>query len=74
MIVCHCKAVSDRTISKAIRGGASSPREVARACGAGRICGGCRPTVRELIEREREAAPASDALGLAGEAALVATG
>ena len=74
MIVCHCRAVSDRAISKAIRGGASSPREVARACGAGRVCGGCRPAVRQLIERERNDEPTSDAITLGVEASLVAAG
>ncbi|MEM7410736.1 MAG: (2Fe-2S)-binding protein [Myxococcota bacterium] len=52
MIVCHCKAICDRTIREAVRGGATSPRKVAMACQAGRECGGCVPVVRELIEHE----------------------
>lgn len=52
MIVCHCKAVSDRAIRDAVRGGARTPRQVSRACQAGRICGGCRPVIVELIESE----------------------
>ena len=52
MIVCHCRAVSDRAIKEVIRRGAHSPREVALACHAGRGCGGCIPTVRELIATE----------------------
>jgi len=52
MIVCHCKAVNDRSIREAVRCGARSPREVALACQAGRSCGGCRPLVRQLIESE----------------------
>jgi bacterioferritin-associated ferredoxin len=52
MIVCHCRALSDRTIREVIRRGAHSPREVALACHAGRTCGGCIPTVRELIASE----------------------
>lgn len=52
MIVCHCKAVNDRSIREAVRRGARSPREVALACQAGRRCGGCRPLVRQLIESE----------------------
>jgi bacterioferritin-associated ferredoxin len=52
MIVCHCKAVSDRSIRDAVRRGARSPREVVLACQAGRHCGGCMPLVRELIESE----------------------
>lgn len=54
MIVCHCKAVSDRTIRQAVRDGACSFREVALQCNAGRDCGGCRPTVIAVIEEETE--------------------
>ncbi len=52
MIVCHCRALSDRAIREVIRRGAHSPREVALACHAGRSCGGCIPAVRELIRIE----------------------
>jgi len=52
MIVCHCRGLSDRAIREVIRRGAHSPREVARACHAGRGCGGCLPAVRELIATE----------------------
>ncbi|HJO22938.1 MAG: (2Fe-2S)-binding protein [Myxococcota bacterium] len=54
MLVCQCKGVSDRTVREVVRAGARSGREVARACGAGRSCGGCRPLVREIIEDERD--------------------
>ena len=53
MIVCHCKAISDRAIRGVIRRGADSTREIARACGAGRVCGGCRPAIREVLQDER---------------------
>ena len=74
LIVCHCKAVSDRTIRKVIRHGAETPREIARACGAGLTCGGCRPAVREVLESERERAHAAaeQAAALAVETPLVA--
>lgn len=55
MIVCHCKAVSDRAIRAAIRSGASSCQQVGRACEAGRCCGGCQPVIRELIASESQA-------------------
>ena len=61
MIVCHCKAVNDRAIREAIRRGARTPREVALACQAGRRCGGCIPTVRELLAGEDAEAPAEPA-------------
>jgi bacterioferritin-associated ferredoxin len=53
MIVCHCRALSDRAIRDVIQRGAHSPREVALACHAGRTCGGCIPVVRELIACEK---------------------
>ena len=49
MIVCHCTAVSDRTVAQAIAAGARDEFDVARACGAGSICGGCVPTVSRLL-------------------------
>ena len=49
MIVCHCEAVTDREIRRSVAGGACSLRQVARACGAGRQCGGCLPGVEALL-------------------------
>ena len=63
MIVCHCKAVCDRTIREAVRDGATSLRQVAMACQAGRECGGCVPALRELIEREGDDGPKLAATG-----------
>lgn len=56
VIVCHCRAVSDRAIREAVRGGACSLRQVARACGAAGRCGGCRPAVAQVIDEETAAA------------------
>ncbi len=52
MIVCLCKGVTDRTIRTLVREGACSIRDVGRACDAGRTCGGCRPTIDQLVETE----------------------
>ena len=49
MIVCHCKAVCDRTIRDAVRGGARSRHQVTRRCGAGGVCGGCAPAIDDLV-------------------------
>jgi len=57
LIVCHCKAVSDHSIREAVRDGARSARQVSRACHAGRMCGGCHPAIREIIESESEHTP-----------------
>jgi bacterioferritin-associated ferredoxin len=53
MIVCLCRRVSDRTIRAAIREGAQTEERVAEMCGAGTCCGGCVPTISELIDDER---------------------
>jgi len=52
VIVCHCRAVSDRTIRASIRGGATTVDEVAEDTGASACCGGCEPTVTQILEQE----------------------
>jgi bacterioferritin-associated ferredoxin len=52
MLVCHCKAVTDRAIRAAVREGAQTRNDVAKACAAGMCCGGCGPAVDEIIEAE----------------------
>ena len=65
MILCHCMGVSDHSVRSAVRRGAGSVREVARACGAGMGCGGCRPLIQELIRTEQHGTtrPVSAAIG-----------
>lgn len=58
MIVCVCHAVSDRVIRASITSGASSVKEVGRACRAGTCCGTCRPMIAQLV---REHTPRVDA-------------
>ena len=65
MIVCHCHGISDRTIREVVREGARTHREVALACGAGRVCGGCRPTVLGVIDDESRDGSATDVAPLA---------
>ncbi|MCG8557094.1 MAG: (2Fe-2S)-binding protein [Proteobacteria bacterium] len=52
MLVCHCQRVSDRVVRRAVRRGAMTSRDVARSCGAGARCGGCKVLVRQIIEAE----------------------
>lgn len=52
MIVCHCQAVSDHAIRAAVRDGARCRRSVARACAAGRSCGGCTRAIDEIVRSE----------------------
>ena len=49
MIVCHCRAVNHNTVLDAIGEGAIDVEMVAASCGAGSVCGGCRPTVQSLL-------------------------
>jgi bacterioferritin-associated ferredoxin len=64
VIICHCYGISERAIRKAVRGGASTRREVAHSCKAGQLCGGCGPAVDEILASEEiaEATTASPAL------------
>ena len=51
MIVCHCTAVNDRAIADAVAAGARDEFDVARACGAGSVCGTCVPAITRLLGR-----------------------
>jgi len=69
MLVCHCQKVTDHAIRRCVRDGAGSAAEVQRACGAGGGCGGCRPLVRDIVQREMvtaNTAPQAGSQGLGG--------
>jgi bacterioferritin-associated ferredoxin len=58
MIVCICKAVSDRHIRSAVNGGISTVTELCRKTGLGTCCGKCVPEARATLagcvaERDR---------------------
>jgi bacterioferritin-associated ferredoxin len=53
VIVCHCRRVSDRHIRQAVRQGACTLGDVARACQAGGNCGGCAPAIDAILRSER---------------------
>jgi len=50
MFVCLCNGVTSQTVADAVAAGASTTKQVAKACGAGSECGRCRHTVRAIIE------------------------
>ena len=52
-IVCHCNAVRERTIEKAIRRGATTLEDIQTECGAAARCGGCEPVVRAMLADQR---------------------
>jgi nitrite reductase (NADH) large subunit len=57
MIVCQCRRVSDREVIAAIERGAADLADLARECGAGTDCRGCRPNLDALLaERALEVA------------------
>jgi bacterioferritin-associated ferredoxin len=49
MIVCVCKAVSDRHIRSAVTGGITSVTELSRRTGLGTCCGKCLPEARATL-------------------------
>lgn len=52
MLVCHCEGVTEREVRRAVTAGACTQEEIARRCGAGRQCGGCRPVIDEILDDE----------------------
>ncbi len=61
MIVCQCKGVTEETVLKAVRSGASTVAEIGCACLAGTDCGGCHETLVKILCSERELAKARSA-------------
>lgn len=57
MFVCLCTGATSQAVEEAVARGASTCKEVAKACGAGSDCGRCRRTVRAIIA---SAEPAPD--------------
>jgi bacterioferritin-associated ferredoxin len=49
MIICICKAVSDRHIRSAVKNGAASVRDLTRELGLGSCCGKCVPEARATL-------------------------
>ncbi|MCL4185120.1 MAG: (2Fe-2S)-binding protein [Burkholderiaceae bacterium] len=63
MIVCICRAVSDRQIQAVVSRGASSMSQVRAELGAGECCGKCTRQVRELIDQHAHASRSCDGGG-----------
>ena len=49
MIICVCKAVSDRHIRSAVKGGATNLRDLTRELGVGTCCGKCLPEAKATL-------------------------
>lgn len=52
MIVCHCRAITDRAIRAAVRDGFDNAQAVTEQTGAGSCCGGCLPGVDAIVRAE----------------------
>lgn len=60
MIICVCKAVSDKTIRRTVeRGDAISLRDLTRETGLGTCCGKCVPAARSTLAQALSALPRS---------------
>ncbi len=57
MIVCICKAVSDKRIRRAASEGVVSLRDLSRELGVGTCCGKCVPQAREVLSQAIESNP-----------------
>jgi bacterioferritin-associated ferredoxin len=55
MIVCVCKAVSDRQIRSAVKGGATCLRDLTRELGLGTCCGKCLPEAKAALSQSLDA-------------------
>ena len=62
MIICVCKAVSDRHIRAAVNCGATSMRDLSRQLGIGTCCGKCVPEARAALSASLELPNQPDAL------------
>ena len=56
MLLCLCKAVSDRRVRQIVAEGATSLKEVVHACdaGTGKGCGACLVAIRSLLRESEE--------------------
>lgn len=50
MVLCHCEAVSDRTVDAAVASGAHTVADITARCRAGGGCGGCHASLQALID------------------------
>lgn len=49
MLVCHCMAVYESEVRDEIDRGARDESDIADACEAGTVCGGCVPMIQALV-------------------------
>jgi bacterioferritin-associated ferredoxin len=59
MIICVCKAVSDRHIRLAVKNGATCVRDLTRELGVGTCCGKCIPEAKATLSASLDTQNAS---------------
>src|SRR5262245_28548497 len=57
MYVCYCSAATVRDVNEAIDAGATTVDDIGETTGAGAGCGGCHPTLEQLIEQRCKECP-----------------
>jgi len=63
MIICVCKAISDKTIRRSVEHGeVISLRDLSRETGLGTCCGKCVPAARATLAQALSALPSTAAM------------
>jgi bacterioferritin-associated ferredoxin len=73
MIICVCKAVSERHIRSAVKSGATSLRDLTRKLGVGTCCGKCVPEAKATLSASLDS-PSESAVLAAAHACFSRTG
>lgn len=60
MVICHCKAVTNRCVDHALMEGARTLAQVCRSTGAGQDCGVCVLSVKRELQASALALGVSD--------------
>lgn len=64
MVVCHCLAVNDLTITEVVVDPSTTVADVVALCGAGGRCGGCHDSIEWVLARARRARNSEVAVAL----------
>lgn len=59
MIVCHCLAITERDLKRAVSGNPATAGGTSARL-AGSCCGGCKPMVRKILQSYGSKKPAAD--------------
>lgn len=51
-VICQCNNVNKGTIASAIASGSNNVESIGQTCGAGRVCGSCKPQLQNLLGQQ----------------------